>query len=149
MPHDDVISPDGGSPKYLPGFRDSVRDMKRHPGSWSVPYGVTGERDLAVAKAYQQGRLDAVTWMLGHCAAPGALLSPEEPRMSPEAVWEALGLFTAVAEPAGTIAEALATRPDLPAIDGDPVVWAVRSARSVLSLSLAEGTDYVKELLGD
>ena len=47
------------------------------------------------------------------------------------------------------MSEALETRPDLPPLDGDPVVWSVRHARAVLSLSLRDGTDYVKELLGD
>ncbi len=138
------------SSKYAPGFREAVkRLLGAHSNAWGTTYTAEAMLEQELSKAYHRGRMDGVTESLGLLEAPGGLVVAEEARPSTEAVWEALGLFVAGSEPPGTLTEALLTRPDLPPLDGDHVVWSVRHSRALLGLSLRDGTDYVRELLGD
>ena len=143
---------DEGTPRYLGGFRQAVRRLlgPKENGWSSAHYTDEAAIEQALRKAYWEGRFDGVDSVLGHPAAPGPVGAAEEPQETREGAWASLGLFEAPGEPPGLLSEALATRPDLPSIgDTDPRVWSVRHARAVLTLSLTEGTDYVKGLLDD
>jgi hypothetical protein len=141
---------DGTTPKYLAGFRAAVRAMMGpQPHQWAATYGDAARIEQMLQQAYQAGLIDGMS--AAHpLPAPGPVEAAEEPEPDRGAAWASLGLFEAPSEPPGLLSEALATRPDLPSIgDTDPRVWSVRHARAVLTLSLVEGTDYVKGLLDD
>lgn len=127
---------DDTTPRYLAGFRSAVKSLLGPKPGWSAVYTDDAAYAQAVARAYQAGRLDGMAEALA-LPAPGPV----------EAVEDVLAPL--VVEPFDTppvppVRPVLA----LPAMGTtDPRVWAVRHARAVLSLSLVEGTEFVRELL--
>ncbi|HSN11769.1 MAG TPA: hypothetical protein VLS51_06660 [Propionibacteriaceae bacterium] len=128
---------DDTTPRYLGGFRAAVRRLLGpHPG-WSAVYTDDAAYAQAVARAYQAGRLDGMAEALA-LPAPGPVADDDEPTRAPFVVEP----FDTPAEPPQRLTLTL------PPMGGtNPRTWAVRHARAVLGLSLAEGTDYVRELL--
>jgi hypothetical protein len=151
MPHDDDIT-DGWTPKYLPGFREAVRRLQGpKEGAWSrAHYTDEAAFEQALRQAYHEGRMDGITQALGRTGAPGADRIEEVPRLTLEEVWADLDLFEVV--PGTTpqrISDVLAARPALPPLNGtSPHVWATRIAMEHLNMSLAEASEWAKEMTG-
>jgi hypothetical protein len=90
--------------------------------------------------------MDGVTEALGHPDAPRASAEEEVPRLTPEEVWADLGLFEVAP---GTTPQRLSdvTAPALPPMNGGgPRVWATRIAMQHLGMSLAEASDWARDV---
>jgi hypothetical protein len=138
---------DGTTPKYLAGFRAAVKAMMGpKPHQWSATYGEPARIEQLLRQAYQRGLLDGYA-LVTPVDAPGPVnTGAEVPRLTLEEVWADLGLFEVVP---GTTPQRLSdvTAPVLPPMNGGgPRVWATRIAMEHLGMSLAEASEWAKEM---
>jgi len=139
------------SPKYEAGFHDAVRRLLGpHPHGWTTAtYSDEHAIEVALRRAYHEGRIDGISWALGPSPAPGPVGVAEDVLPTVEGEWERLGLFEAPGASPGPISAYLEAWRSVPVVDapaGNVRVWAIRHAMSLLGDSLAEATEFVNEM---